>query len=73
MHRIRILKAANKLIRDNPYYGEMAMRSGLMESLYNIPNEPWVMALNDEELVGVIAHEAMHCITLGRSALRSLS
>ena len=70
----RIAKARIKLVLDHPFYGCIAMRFELKErpeiqtmatdgpNLYY--NEPWVMALSDEELVGVIAHEAMHVILM---------
>lgn len=69
----RIAKARIKLVLDDPFFGVICMRWEIVE----LPNstmatdgnnlyycKEWVEKLTDEELLGVVVHEAMHVALL---------
>lgn len=70
----RIAKARIKLVLDDPFFGVICMRWEIIElkdggtmatdgnNLYY--HVPWVDKLTDDELLGVVVHEAMHCALL---------
>jgi len=68
----RITKARTSLILDHPFFGVLSMNLTPKEDEAITPtaatdgkmlyyNPKWIEALNDPQLLGVIAHEIMHC------------
>lgn len=67
----RIVRARSILIQENPFFGVLSMRLTLVErpdvgtaatdgaNLFYAPE--FVMSLTEKQLLGVLAHEIMHC------------
>jgi len=68
----RIVKARVGLLFDSPFFGTLALRLKLVPATWHptmgvdmkrlIFNPDFVEELNDAELLGVVAHEVMHCV-----------
>lgn len=73
-HTVRVSRARFRMIADSPWFGHLAMRL-IIEPTDQIPtfstdgtyllyNPSFLATLTDAELIGVIAHEVMHCAML---------
>ena len=69
----RIAKARIKLVLDDPFFGVICMRWEVIEGQTNTMATDgnnlyyavdFVQSLSDDELVGIIVHEAMHVALL---------
>jgi len=68
----RISKARTHLLLDHPWFGTLALRLKMEAGGETIStdgsvlhyNKDWVGKLTDAELIGVMAHEVMHCALL---------
>lgn len=69
----RMIKARLRLLFKHPFFGQLALRMKMVEDSDRIPtaatdykniyyNKKFIQALDDEELVFLIAHELGHCI-----------
>src|SRR5258708_32387385 len=75
----RISKARTELLLDHPWFGSLAMNLRMQEN-NTIPtfyvdgttmryNPEFAATLTNRELVGVIAHEVMHCLKAGTNVI----
>lgn len=69
----RVSRARTHLLLDHPWFGTLALRLKLeagdcdtmsVDGVTLKYNEEWTMTLTDKELIGVMAHETMHCAML---------
>lgn len=75
-HELRMTRARTKLLLDQPWFGSLAMRLAIVaDDTINPPtmnvdgvtlryHSTFVGGLTDPELIGVLAHEVMHCALL---------
>lgn len=68
----KIIKARNKLLLQNPFFGVLALKLQVVED-HSCPtawvngsqlgyNPDWIKTLPDSQVKGLIAHEVMHCV-----------
>jgi len=70
---VRMSRARTRLLLDSPWFGSLSMRLDVQEAACKTMqtdgtrlsyNPQFVESLTDDQLVGVIAHEVMHCALL---------